>query len=91
MNKKHKIRKKIDLIDQKLLILIKQRTQLVVKLIRIKKYKHEIVDNKRMNVVLKKIKKGSIKNKIDPKITKKIWIAMIKSYVDFQRKNFKKR
>ena len=32
-----------------------------------------------------------IKNGIDPKITRRIWKAMIWSYVDFQRRNFKKK
>ena len=57
----------------------------------LKKYKKEIVDHKRINQILNLIKKKSIKNKIDPKITKKIWKTMIWSYVDFQRRNFKKR
>ena len=31
------------------------------------------------------------KNKIDPKITEKIWKNMIMAYIDFERRNFKKK
>ena len=84
-------RKKIDKIDQSIFKLIKRRTIIVKKMLTLKKYKKEIVDHKRINQILNLIKKKSIKNKIDPKITKKIWKTMIWSYVDFQRRNFKKR
>ena len=84
-------RKKIDKIDQSIFKLIKKRTIIVKKMLTLKKYKKEIVDHKRINQILNLIKKKSIKNKIDPKITKKIWKTMIWSYVDFQRRNFKKR
>ena len=57
----------------------------------LKKLRKEIVDHKRHNEIFKKIKNKSIKNGIDPKITKKIWKSMIWSYVDFQRRNFKKK
>ena len=86
-----KERKKIDIIDQLIFKLIKKRTIIVKKMLTLKKYKKEIVDHKRINQILNLIKKKSIKNKIDPKITKKIWKTMIWSYVDFQRRNFKKR
>ena len=84
-------RKKIDKIDQSIFKLIKKRTIIVKKMLTLKKYKKEIVDHKRINQILNLIKKKSIKNKIDPKITKKIWKTMIWSYVDFQRRNFKKK
>ena len=59
-------------------------------MILIKEYKSQIVDHKRMNLILKKIKKKSKDTKIDPKITLKIWKSMLLSYVDYQRRNFKK-
>jgi len=86
-----KERKKIDKIDQLLFKLIKKRTTIVKKMLTLKKHKHEIVDNKRINKILLTLKKKSIKNKIDPRITKRIWESMIWSYVDFQRRNFKKK
>ena len=84
-------RKKIDKIDQSIFKLIKRRTIIVKKMLSLKKYKKEIVDQKRINQILNIIKKKSIKNKIDPKITTRIWESMIWSYVDYQKRNFKKR
>ena len=84
-------RKKIDKIDQQIFKLIKSRTIVVKKMLALKKYKHEIIDHKRINEILLRLKKKSIQNKIDPKITKRIWKSIIYSYVDFQRRNFRKR
>ena len=84
-------RKKIDKIDQQIFKLIRSRTIVVKKMLTLKKYKHEIIDHKRINEILLRLKKKSIQNKIDPKITKRIWKSIIYSYVDFQRRNFKKR
>ena len=85
------LRKKLDLLDNKLIKLIKIRTNIVIEVLKIKTYKHEIVDKKRISLILKNIKKKSIKNKIDPKITNRIWKNMIMSYIDFERRNFKKK
>ena len=92
MNKKKLIiaRKKIDQLDNKIFYLIKKRTRIVKHMMEIKKLKKQIIDRKRINAILKKIKRKSIKNNIDPKITIKIWKSMIWSYVDFQKRNFKK-
>ena len=84
------LRKKLDLLDNKLIKLIKIRTNIVNEVLKLKTYKHEIVDKKRISLILKNIKKKSIKNKIDPKITNRIWKNMIMSYIDFERRNFKK-
>ena len=84
-------RNKVDQIDQKIFNLIKKRTQIIKYILSLKKFKKEIVDHKRNNEIFKKIKNKSIKNGIDPKITRRIWKAMIWSYVDFQRRNFKKK
>ena len=93
MNKKklNIVRKKIDNLDYRLLNIIKKRTDLVKNVIKLKKYKKQIVDKKRINRVLKNIKKNSIKRKIDPKITNKIWKNMIRGYIDFEKRNFKKK
>ena len=85
------LRKKLDLLDNKLIKLIKIRTNIVKEVLKLKAYKHEIVDKKRISVILKNIKKKSIKNKIDPKITNRIWKNMIMSYIDFERRNFKRK
>ena len=84
-------RHKIDQLDQKIFYLIKKRTQIVKYMLRLKKLKSEIIDHKRNNQILKSIKNKSIKNKIDPRITRRIWQAMILSFVDYQKRNFKKK
>ncbi len=90
-NRLRKERKNIDIIDQQIFKLIKKRTIIVKKMLTLKKYKHEIVDHKRINEILIRLKKKSILNGVDPKITKRIWNSMIWSYVDFQKRNFKKK
>jgi chorismate mutase len=86
-----KIRNKLDHIDDKLLLIIKKRTSLVNKVIKIKKIKKEIIDKKRINSILKRIKEKSIKLKIDPMISRNIWNAMIKSFIKYEYKKFKKK
>tara|TARA_B000000460_G_C21301520_1_gene300356 strand:- start:305 stop:586 length:282 start_codon:yes stop_codon:yes gene_type:complete len=90
-NKLKLARSKVDQLDQKIFNLIKKRTQIIRYMLSLKKAKKEIVDRKRNNEILKKIKNKSIKNSIDPKLTRRIWKAMIWGYVDFQRRNFKKK
>jgi len=93
MNKKklQKARNKIDQLDKEIFYLIKKRTTIVKYMLSLKGFKSQIVDHKRIKEILKKIKNKSIKNKIDPKITSRIWKSMIWSYVDFQRRNFKNK
>ena len=86
-----KIRKQLDKLDDSLLKIIKKRTNLVKKVLALKERKNQIVDQKRINLILKNIKKKSLKNNIDPKITNKIWKNMIYAYIDFERRNFNKK
>ena len=85
------IRSKLDKLDNKLLSLIKYRTNLVKEVLKLKEFKKEIVDKKRINFILKKIKAKSLKQSIDPKITNRIWKNMIWSYIDYEKRNFKKK
>ena len=85
------IRAKLDKLDNKLLTLIKNRTNLVNEVLKLKVVKKEIVDKKRINFILKKINLKSKKLNIDPKITNRIWKNMIWSYIDFEKRNFKKK
>ena len=96
MSRKNKIklnllRKKLDKLDYSLLMLIKKRSIIVKNVLNLKRYKSEIIDKKRINFILKKIKNKSIQNKIDPKITKRIWTNMIWSFIDYERRNFNKK
>tara|TARA_B100001121_G_scaffold296908_1_gene302802 strand:- start:110 stop:400 length:291 start_codon:yes stop_codon:yes gene_type:complete len=85
------LRIKLDKLDDKLISLIKSRTNLVNQVVKLKENKNEIVDKKRISAILKKIKKKSISKNIDPKITKRIWKNMIWSYINYERKIFKKK
>ena len=85
------LRKKLDKLDYKLLKTIEKRSKIVKKVLSLKSYKNEIVDKKRIISVLKKIRKESLKKNIDPKITQRIWKNMIWSYIDFEKRNFKKK
>ena len=84
-------RNKIDQLDKKILYLIKKRTAIVKYMLKLKGFKNQIVDHKRNKQILKKIKNKSIKNGVDPKITSRIWKSIIWSFVDYQRRNFKKK
>ena len=86
-----KIRKKLDILDNKMLNIIKIRTNLVHQVLQNKTSKKQIVDKKRINVILKNIKKKSIKKKLDVKLTQHIWSNMIKAYIDFEYRKFKKK
>ena len=85
------LRKELDKLDYNLLKIIKIRTEIVKKVLSLKSYKKEIIDKKRIKTILSKIKKESLKRNIDPKITQRIWKNMIWSYIDFEKRNFKKK
>ena len=85
------LRVKLDKLDNELLKLIKKRSNLVNEVLKVKIHKKEIIDQKRINFILKKIKKKSIHLNIDPKITNRIWKNMIWSFIDYEKRNFKKK
>ena len=89
--KLNKIRFELDKLDNSLIKLIKKRTNLVKKVLALKEKKNQIVDQKRIKIILSNIRKKSLKNNIDPKITNRIWKNMIAAYIDFERRNFKKK
>ena len=85
------IRINLDKLDNKLLSLIKSRSMLVKEVLKLKEFKSEIVDKKRINFILNKVKKKSKKLNIDTKVTNRIWKNMIWAYIDFEKRNFKKK
>ena len=93
MNKKKltMARKKVDQLDKKIFNLIKRRTKIVRYMLSLKQFKNQIVDQKRINVILKNIRKKSVQHGVDPKITSRIWKTMIWSFINYQRRNFKKK
>ncbi len=93
MNKKKlKIaRNKIDRLDKSIFNLIKRRTKIVKYILSLKHFKKQIVDQKRINTILKDIRKKSIQDSLDPKITNRIRRAIKEGYIDFEKRNFKKK
>ena len=91
IKKLNNLRKKLDIVDNKLLKIIKIRTSLVKQVLKLKNSKNQIVDKKRIKIILKRVRKKSLIMRIDPKITNHIWKNMIKSYIDYEKRNFKKK
>ena len=89
--KLNKLRKKLDILDNDLLNVIKKRSKLVNEVLKLKEFKKEIIDKKRINFILKKIKKKSSEKNIDAKISNRIWKSMIWSFIDYEKRNFKKK
>ena len=85
------LRNRLDKLDNSFIKLIKKRTLIIKQVLKLKQSRKEIVDKKRIKFILNQIRRKSIKNKIDPKITNRIWKNMILSYVDYERRNFKKK
>ena len=83
------LRIKLDRLDTDLLKLIKKRSNLVNDVLKVKIQKKEIIDQRRISFILKKIREKSIQLKIDPKITNRIWKNMIWSFIDYEKRNFK--
>ena len=85
------LRRKLDLVDNKLLNLLKIRSRYVKNVLSLKEFKKEIIDKKRIKIILKNIKNKSIKKGIDPKISNRIWKNMIYAFIEYEYRNFKKR
>ena len=89
--KLNSLRIKLDMLDNSFIKLLKKRTELIKKVLILKEHKNQIVDRKRIKNILIQIRKKSIKNNLDPKVTKKIWKNMIWSFIDYEKRNFKKK
>ena len=86
-----KIRIQLDKLDNIFLKLIKKRTNLVERVLDNKKYKKDIIDRKRIKIILRNISIKSKKEKLDRTLTRKIWKAMINAYIDYEYRIFKKK
>ena len=84
------IRKKIDKVDTKILPLMVKRSELVNKALSLKKKKSDIVDIKRINQIKKKVSSQAKKLGANPRLITDIWVSMIKNFIEFEKKNFKK-
>ena len=86
-----RIRKKIDQVDDKSLPLMVKRSKLVEKALSLKKRKTEIVDKKRIDEISKKIVEKSIELGGNSKLLKSIWLSIIKNFIDYENREFKKK
>ena len=89
--KLYRLRRKLDKLDNSFIKLLKKRTELIKKVLNLKEHKNQIIDRKRIKNILNQVRKKSIKNNLDPKITNKIWKNMIWSFIDYEKRNFKKK
>ena len=89
--KLNKLRRQLDNLDNLFIKLVKKRTEIVKKVLLLKDHKNQIVDKKRIKFILNQIRKKSLKSKIDPRITNRIWKNMIWSYIDYEKRNFKRK
>ena len=85
------LRRKLDQVDNKLLNLLKIRSSYVKNVLSLKEFKKEIIDKKRIKIILKNVKIKSIKKGIDPKISHRIWKSMIYAFIEYEYRNFKKK
>ena len=94
MKKKFKnlkdVRKSIDNVDARLVKLIGEREFYVREALKFKTNKKQIIDRKRINAVLKKIKSLSKKYKVNSSTVERIWKLMIKNFIILENKLFKK-
>ena len=85
------LRKKLDKVDDKLLNLLKIRSNYVQEVLSLKEFKNQIIDKKRIKMILRNIKKKSIRKGIDTKISDRVWKNMIYAFIDYEFRNFKKK
>ena len=84
------IRNKIDIIDNKLLPLMIKRSQLVEKALNLKAKRSEIVDQKRIREITKKISQKTKQLGGNPKLLSNIWLSIIDNFIKFEKSKFKK-
>ena len=83
-----KVRKNIDKLDFQMLEILSKRRREVLKVIKYKP-KSKIIDKKRISEMLKKrISKGK-KLKIESFIIERIWLTMINSFIELEKKKYK--
>ena len=94
MKKKFKnlkeVRKNIDNVDTRIVKLIAEREFYAREAVKFKTDRGQIIDKKRINSVLSRVKKLSKKYKISSLTVEKIWKLMIQNFIILEKKLFKK-
>ena len=83
------IRINIDKIDIEILNLIEKRKKLVDRVVKLKT-KDEIVDQKRIDSILRKLDEEAKKKKLPSKMIKEIWEKMINGFIEYEKRYFEK-
>ena len=81
------LRKHIDEIDLKILDLIEKRKDLVTKVVSVKK-RDQIIDQKRIEFILNKLRKEASKRGLAVEFIEEIWTLMIKNFIKYEEKIF---
>ena len=81
------LRKDIDEIDLKILDLIQKRKDLVTEVVKLKK-RDQIVDQKRIEFILNKLKVEASKRGLAVEFIEEIWTLMIKNFIKYEEKIF---
>jgi len=94
MKKKFKnlkeVRKNIDNVDTCIVKLIAEREFYAREAVKFKTDRSQIIDRKRINAVLSRVKKLSKKYRINNLNVEKIWKLMIQNFIILENKLFKK-
>jgi len=94
MKKKFKnlneVRKSIDNLDTRLVKLIAEREFYAKQAVKFKTNKKQIIDRKRINIVLKRINSLSKKYKVNSLTVERIWKLMIKNFIILENRLFRK-
>jgi|TARA_B100000035_G_C20879025_1_gene499699 isochorismate pyruvate lyase len=81
------IRKQIDKIDLRILDLISERKDLVTEVVKLKR-RDQIVDKKRIELILKKLNNEAKKRSLPSEFIEEIWNLMIKNFINYEEKIF---
>ena len=87
----NKARVEIDKIDEKLLPLIVKRSKMVNMALESKTKKSQIIDQKRIKSILTKVGRAAKLKSANPILIKSIWKSMIWNFIDYEKKEFKKK
>ena len=83
------IRINIDKIDLEILNLIEKRKKLVDRVVKLKT-KDEIVDQERIDSILRKLDEEAKKKMLPSKMIKDIWEKMINGFIEYEKRYFEK-
>ena len=81
------LRENIDEIDLKILDLIEKRKDLVTEVVKLKK-RDQIVDQKRIEFILNKLKVEASKRGLAIEFIEEIWTLMIENFIKYEEKIF---